>query len=117
MDEAGNRLAEAITEHREEWLTRLAEGEVVAAATFNLAIAEAQAALADLRPARGAVGWLNRFDTGLAMGGQYAPFSGGRLRVRARIGTARGDFDPTALLDAAAKVTEEAPAPPVVAHA
>ena len=116
-DEAGNRLAQAIATHRDKWLQRLADAEAYAAARFDQAVAEAQAALTDLRPTRGAVSWLDMFDTGLAQGGQYPPFAGGRLRVKSRIGTVRGEFDPTALLEAAAKVTEAPARAKVATHA
>jgi hypothetical protein len=106
IDEAGNRLAQVIAEHRKEWLALLAEGEAEAAAHFNLAITEAQAAIADLRPTRGALGWLNQFDADRAQSGQNAPFAGGRLRVKSKSGTLRGEHDPAVLLELAARVTE-----------
>lgn len=106
VDEAGNRLAEAIATHRDEWLPLLADAEDDATARFDRAIAEAQAALTDLRPARGAVTWLNGFDVALAPTGRQTPFAGGRLRVKST-GTLRGTYDPSLLLEAAAKVTTD----------
>jgi hypothetical protein len=126
VDKAGNRLAQAITTHRKQWLPRLADAETDAAERFDQAVIEARAALDELRPARGAVKWLNSFDPDLARMGQGTQFSGGRLRVRSNAGPLRGDHDPTALIDLAAKVTSEEdvprptvsiPVPKVASHA
>lgn len=81
----------------------VAEGD--AAERFDRAITEARAAIDDLRPARSAVGWLTAFDANLARTGQNPQFAGGRLRVKSRSGLLRGEFDPTDLLNLAAKVT------------
>jgi len=106
-DEAGNRLAEAISQHRDQWLPRLAEAEADATVRFDEAITQARSALADLRPARGAVEWLQGFDAAQAQAGECAQFAGGRLRVQSRGGVLKGVFDPTLLLDLAARVTAE----------
>ena len=111
VDEAGNRLAEAIATHRDRWLPMLDVAERDATERFDQAITEARAALTDLRPARGAVGWLAAFDVNLARTGQNPQFAGGRLRVKSRGGLLRGDHDPTDLLDLAAKVTTAQEAP------
>jgi hypothetical protein len=119
VDEAGDRLAEAIAKHRREWLPRLAKAEADAAERFDQAVIEARAALDELRPARGAVDWLNRFDVDLARSGRNPQFAGRRLRVRSNTGALRGEHDPTALLDLAAKVTaeeEDTPRPTVTIH-
>ena len=60
LDEAGNALAIAIAEHRDEWLAILAEllppgGRLLGA------LKDARDALAALAPARGAVVWLQTF--------------------------------------------------------
>jgi hypothetical protein len=105
VDEAGDRLAEAIAEHREQWLPLVDVAATDAATRFDRAISEAREVLDELRSARGAVDWLGRFDVDLARGGQFPQFTGGRLRVKSRGGVLKGEFDPTELLDLAAKVT------------
>jgi len=109
VDQAGNRLAEAIAKHRAEWLPLLAEAETDAATRFDEAVAAARAALDELRPARGAVDWLHRFDSDRARVGQCTPFTGGRLRVKSHDHLLKGEFDPALLLDVASKVTTEEP--------
>ena len=116
VHEAGDRLAQAIADHREQWLPRLADAATDAATRFDQAMGEAHAALNELRPARGAVEWLTSFDAGLAQAGQQPQFTGGRLRVKSRGGLLKGEFDPTELLDLAARTTaaEDMPTIPTV---
>jgi hypothetical protein len=116
VHEAGDRLAQAIADHRKQWLPRVTDAATDAATRFDHAMTEAHAALDELRPARGAVEWLNRFDPDLAYVGQIPQFAGGRLRVKSRGGVLKGEFDPTELLDLAAKVTnpEDTPTTPTV---
>jgi hypothetical protein len=106
VDEAGNRLAQAIARHRHEWLPRLAEAEVEAAARFDEAVAAAVAALDQLRPARGAVAWLTAFNVEQAQRGEAAQFAGGHLEVKST-GLLRGTFEPGLLLATATKVTRK----------
>ena len=47
-DEAGNKLAKQIDEHRAEWQESLDETRDAAAARYDAAISEARAALAEL---------------------------------------------------------------------
>ena len=77
VDEAGNTLAKAIAQHRDDWLAELAEAEREATGRYMSAIAEAKAALVDLRPARGAVQWLAEFDAGPATVGERPQYAGG----------------------------------------
>jgi hypothetical protein len=116
VHEAGDRLAQSIADHCKQWLPRLADAEADAAVRFDQAMAEARAALDELRPARGAVDWLNRFDPDLAYVGQVPQFTGGRLRVKSRGGVLKGEFNPTELLDLAARVTntEDTPTTPTM---
>lgn len=113
-DEAGNRLAQAIAQHRDQWLPLLAKAEAEAANRFDEAVAEAQAALTELRPARGARTWVATFDAGQAQVGHNPQFSGGRLRVIGEGVDLRGEFDPVALLALASLVTvvDDEPAAP-----
>ena len=84
----------------------LLQPELKAAGAFDEAVAAALAALDQLKPARGAVAWLNDFDATLAQQGESAQFAGGRLEV-VSTGLLRGRFDPSLLLKAAATVTRE----------
>jgi hypothetical protein len=79
VDQAGNELAQAIAANRAPWLDALAAAEQTAAERYAAAVLEAKAAVRDLAPARGAVGWLRDFDTGQAIVGRQQAFVGGRV--------------------------------------
>ena len=114
-DEAGNRLAQEIAAHKDQWVENLAAQADELAATYNEALAEARLALAAFVPARAGLNWVSNFDSSLAESGRYSQFSGGRLRVtgrRAGIKELRGEFDPATLLAVAAAATAPPPAPP-----
>lgn len=113
-DLAGNRLAEAIAEHRDAWLAALAPHVDDAVARYEQAIADAKAALVDLKLASGARSWIEHYDAGQARVGNQSQFAGGKLMVE----NARGqEHDPRVLLELAATVVEtvKPPAEPVAA--
>lgn len=81
LDEAGNELAEAVTEHRAEWAETLVAVQEEAVERIRVALAELRAGVVDLGPARAAVGWLRDFDHGKAAVGQQTAFVGGRCDI------------------------------------
>lgn len=108
VDQAGNRLAEAIAEHQHEWVEELAEAEAAAAFAYDAGIAEARTALAQLIPAHAGTNRVRNFDANDAKTGRYTEFSGGRVRVSGHgrgIPELRRDHDPRSLLALAATVT------------
>jgi hypothetical protein len=105
VDEAGNEFADAIAEHRGEWLEELAAAEQDAAARYDRAIAEARRAVDALGPARRALAWLRDFDAGRAHVGQEQPFHGGRVRVDTMPIRRETSTDPCVLLDVLATAT------------
>lgn len=114
-DEAGNRLAEAIAEHRDEWKATLAEKADELAAAYDEALAEARLALATFIPAQAGLAWVSNFDASLAKSGRFSQFAGGRSRVSGRrigIQALRSQYDPSDLLTVAALATQpSAPKP------
>jgi hypothetical protein len=103
VDETGNEMAIAIAENRAAWLTTLEEVAAEAEARYEKALKDAQAALAELAPARGAVDWLESFNHTHARIGTQTQFAGGRLTIQHRLpGTVQGEWDPQLLLAAAA---------------
>lgn len=120
LDTAGNQLAEVIAANRENWIDLLVETDAEASARYDRAIAEARAAVADLKPARSAIEWVQQFDAARARHGEQGQFAGGRLRVNGRArGPLRGEFDPAVLLELAATLTappSPAPEPPAAAE-
>lgn len=60
---------------------RVADAGEAAQARATVALAELQAAVADVGNARLAVEWLDGFDVGGAIAGQQQQFAGGALRV------------------------------------
>jgi hypothetical protein len=116
VDEVGNELALAIAENRADWLANLEAEASEIEARYDKAVAEGQAALADLGPARGGVRWLQEFSHSRARIGQESQFSGGQVTLRYRFpGTLQTDWNPRELLAAAAEVTSPAESKPVVA--
>jgi hypothetical protein len=107
LDEAGNDLAEAVAANREEWAATLEAAADEAAERYAEAITEAQAALAELRPARGAAEWLRDFDLSQAVVGYQPQFHGGRIVVEGDDSDPmRGEHRPEDLLRLAAKATD-----------
>lgn len=113
-DEAGNRLAEVIDQHRDEWVENLTEQADELAATYDGALSEARLALAAYIPARAGLAWASNFEVGQAVTGKYTQFSGGRVRVSGRrigIQELRAQYDPVDLLKVAALATAPPPSP------
>lgn len=81
LDEAGNELAVAVAEHRAEWEQTLVAVQEEAVGRIRVALADLRAGVADLGPARAAVGWLADFDHNKAVAGQQNAFVGGRVDV------------------------------------
>jgi hypothetical protein len=107
LDQVGNELATTVASHRDEWLARMIEVRTESAQTYAEKLGETRAALSELAAARGAVEYLSTFDHSRAQVGAQRQFSGGRLTVIARVpGVLQKEWDPAALLDAAAKVTD-----------
>jgi hypothetical protein len=107
LDQVGNELATTVASHRDEWLARMIEVRAESAQTYAEKLGETRAALSELAAARGAVEYLSTFDHSRAQVGAQRQFSGGRLTVIARVpGVLQKEWDPAALLDAAAKVTD-----------
>jgi hypothetical protein len=78
VDEAGNRLAQAIARHRDEWVATVAPRIPEARARLEKALDEAEAALRDLGNASHAVHWLENFDVGQAIAGHQPPYIHGK---------------------------------------
>jgi hypothetical protein len=107
IDEAGNRLVDAIAEHRGEWRDKLRERGQGAEERFVSAIAESREAFAELASTRGGIEWLDRFDPGGQKHRGAGEFTGGRLRViEMAPGPLRGEHDPADLLALAARVVD-----------
>jgi hypothetical protein len=107
VDQAGDALAQAIAEHRDEWAETQAEVEEEAAFSFARKMEEAQAALSELRAARGGIEYLRNFDVKEAIVGRQPQFSGGKIIVEAEgFGPLRGEHRPEDLLTLAAKAAE-----------
>lgn len=81
LDAAGDKLARAVGEHRGEWIASLAPTAQRAAEDYAAALDAAAEALRLMAGARGAVGWLEEFDVGLAIVGQIAQFPGSRVEI------------------------------------
>jgi hypothetical protein len=110
-DEAGSVLARAIGECRDEWADTLAQAEEAAQARATTALAELQAAVADLGNVRRGVEWLTDFDVLRAVAGQETPFTGGAFRVN--LGLGLHDEQPMARL---LQIVAEALTPPAPAR-
>jgi hypothetical protein len=111
VDRAGNDLAAVIDANREAWLEKIDAQEEKTAARYAAAVTEAQAALAALKPLRGAIEWLENFDTREATMGYQPQFAGGRVVVKVRSGLFRGDHAADELLRFAAQATESTTEP------
>jgi hypothetical protein len=107
LDKAGNDFAIAIDANRDEWLVVLEPVTSDAEARYAAALEAAQAALADLKPARGALNWLRDFSAEDARVGRQTQFSGGRLTVRRdRLGPLHGEHNPDDVLKLAATLLD-----------
>jgi hypothetical protein len=115
VDEAGNKLAYLIAEHSADYRASLEEALIEIGARYDQAVAVARQELAEFKPLRSGIEWLDRFDAGQATIGQSGQFAGGRLMVRGKgvAGVISGELDPADLLKLAATATAE-PAPPPV---
>jgi hypothetical protein len=111
IDEVGNTAAVAVAENRAAWLATLGEVAAEAEARYAKALADAEAALADLVPARGAIEWLTDFNHVHARIGTQTQFAGGKLWIEHRFpGTLQSEWDPKELLATAGKLLD----PPIV---
>ena len=111
VDEAGNSLVQAIARNQEPWLANLADAEADAAKRVAAALKATRQALADLTPARAAVGWLQAFDAAQARVGRQPQFAGGRLHVDTTHVRRETTTDPKTLVDVIATTLEQ-PKPP-----
>lgn len=111
LDLAGDELADKIAECRDEWIDLTGPNIEDAEARYSRALAEAQAALAELGAARRTGEWVKSFSAAEARVGRAQQFVSGRIRIE----IARHDLpqdsevDPAVLLKLAARATE----PPV----
>lgn len=111
VDEAGNRLAEAIGKHRAEWLEKLAASEEQATRDLGDALLAARRALQVLGPARRAREWVQKFDVGQARVGKQQQCSVGRIRVDTSNVRRETDGDAFHLLDVLNQAIEPPAAP------
>ncbi len=81
LDSAGDSLAHAIAENREQWLVDLDETEREATAKLSQALADARDAIDVLGSARSAPTWLRDFNVNLALRGEQDGFGAGTLTV------------------------------------
>jgi hypothetical protein len=106
VHEVGNALAAAVGSNCNEWISELEQADVALCDRFETAIAEALDVLAELKPVRGATGWLRDFDAGEATIAKQGSYHGGHLRVRSKgHGPVRGEYDPADLIELAGKIT------------
>jgi hypothetical protein len=108
VDQAGDRLAEAVGANRSEWSEALSVEAAEAAAAYTAALQAAEEELARFAPVARAQEWLATFDVGRAKLGEVTQFSGGRVRIRLarderRFSLNDDGYDPYALLSVAAK--------------
>lgn len=81
VHELGNELADAIAEHRADWIAERNEAQAEAEAEPRTALGAVRAAVAKLGPAKMGAAWLETFDAGKARAGEQVQFAGGRVDV------------------------------------
>lgn len=110
-DEVGNTLAEAIAANAAEWIPTLEAVRDEAVDRYAAALAEAQAALAEMKQAVGAAYWLEHFDLTQARLGHVRPWhGGGGVHIEGENNISASD--PALLLTRAAKITAVRPGTP-----
>ena len=76
-DDAGNKLADAIAAHREEWAAALEKTAGELADAYDVALAEARLAVAAFVPAQAGLNWVGNFHAGKAKSGRYSSSAAG----------------------------------------
>jgi len=106
VDEVGNELGDAISEHRPAYLRANAQAKAKAADAVHALLAQLPGAITELAQATAAEKWLEAFDPDEARAGRQQQFWGGRLSVSTMDVVRQDDADPLTLVDVIAQVLD-----------